>query len=756
MNYAEKGALKNGNGDGGKRNGQKTAGHLTGMMYLKFSFLVIFSFAAVFYLSVKIFRLKNEYGDEYERKAISQLINWGSGSEQSIRPNRGAILDRNRQTLAYSTVVYNVFVDIRLLSQRNKEIIQKSFETVNSVLGIPMGELYALLDTDEEGRLIKDTNYYVIAKQLPQSIAAEISKDAPWDVYLEEDSKRSYVYGGVAPQVIGFVRDVGWGLEGYYDKELSGTYGRAFRTYDSNGKSVVSERVEPEEGYTLISTLDLSIQQSSEKIAEKYGKEYNADNACVIVMNPNTGEILSMASYPSFNLNDPLNLEYVTKEQYALDWSELTQAEQIEKLYTLWKNYNITSTFEPGSIFKPITVAAALEEGIISTSDTYYCPGYKQVAGYTIHCHLRSGHGHLTLDEALAQSCNVALMDIAEKMGRETFYKYQRDFGYGEKTGVDLPGEESASALLHSLSGLGTSELATSSFGQRFNCTPLQAITAFCALINGGDLHSPYVVSQILDQNQGVVSERKPEAVRKVISKETSDYIREALIGTLVYGTGKKAFIDGYTIGGKSGTAEQGIRDTEGYHFVSSFIGYFPAEAPEYVALVMIVNPEGTPPSASVMFKELVLDIIGSKAIPPSTSVAANGQDSMTLGDYRGKPLIEAVKSLNNIGVDFELIGGSGTVIGSQFPAPGTKITKDSMVFLMIEEGEDGDLGEIPDVAGMTAKVAAEAVSNAGFTPVVSFDNPENDDGDAALVYEQMPGPYLRLPKGVEVKIKAK
>lgn len=750
MSFADEYERLYGNGKSRKKRGKT---HKTGLMYFKFIVMMLACIAALVYVCYKIIWYKNTKGAEYEQRTIMQLINKDATSDVPIRPNRGAIMDRNKQTLAFSTIVYTVFADIRLLDYRindgKEAVVEETFKKASEILDIPEEDLWALLAKDSDGKLIFDTNYKIIATQVPQSVASALKSAKLYDIYTEEDSKRSYVDGTLAAQVIGFTRgDSAWGIESRYNKELTGTYGREFRTYDSNGRSVVSERVEAQEGYTLITTLDLYIQQCAERNVTKYGREYGAQYAAYIVMNPNTGEILAMASYPSFNLSDPLNPAYITNPDMAESYAQLNQQSLVDNFNRMWNNFNVTSTFEPGSIYKPITVAAALEEGIIITDDTFACNGGNTVNGVFIKCN--STHNTVTVRQSLARSCNVAMMKIAEKMGREIFYNYLQDFGFGERTGIDLPAE--VSGLLHTYSQFQNVELATASFGQRFTVTPIQAITAFSALINGGYLYKPYIVSQVIGANNTVVSERKPEAVRQVISKETSDFLRDALVDTLVYGTGARAKIEGHNVGGKSGTAEQGIKGSEDYHEAASFVGYFPADDPQYVVLALIYNPTGATPSASYMFRELVLDIIGYKHIKPVNDVNGQQASNMVMSDYTDKPLWIALQELNRLSLEYELIGNGDTVEG-QFPNPGASITLMTNVFLMLTQTGDEPLAEIPDLSGMTVREARAALTAAGFIATVAFDDHGNTYDDLNFVYDQMPGAYLKITPGVEVKI---
>ena len=595
----------------------------------------------------------------------------------------------------------------------------------------------------------------------------------------------------MAEKVIGFIRgDSIWGLESYYNDEMLGVPGRTFRTYEENN-SIVTRQEKAQKGHTLVTTLDQTMQQYAEEACKTAYDAYNPVNTSVIIMNPNTGEVLAMAQYPSFNLNDPTELTQMSNSEFKAQWDALNDEQRLELANKSWKNFNLSETFEPGSIYKPVVAGMALEEGVISENDTFYCPGVKSVAGYEIHCHKTSGHGTLTLEEVLANSCNVGMMEIMTKLGPEKYYKYQKDFGFGEKTGIDLPGEVSASSLLYTLEQLNLAEQATSSFGQGFNCTAIQAINAFAACINGGNLMKPYLVSQIIDENGSVVKENQPTVVRRVISEETSDYLRKALESVVKpTGTGKKAVINGYAVGGKTGTAEQGVRGSGEYTL--SFIAYLPVENPDIIAMTVIHKPpnyyDGCDISPVPMLREILVDIINYKAIPPSYSstdeeINIAASDEVTLKDYTNQNLQEAISDLNAQGVDFELIGGGGSIVTKQYPEANTSVTKGSKVLLYISQEDGKELISVPDVVGLSPAGAQEMLETVGFkcsvyeegTGEEQNDNTSNvipaegEDTEGTTgagesqsepveksVYEQIPASGVKIEKGTIIKIKIK
>jgi stage V sporulation protein D (sporulation-specific penicillin-binding protein) len=408
-------------------------------------------------------------------------------------------------------------------------------------------------------------------------------------------------------------------------------------------------------------------------------------------------------------------------------WDTLTDEERSEYANKAWKNINISETFEPGSIYKPIVAAMALEEGVITPESTFVCNGSKQIAGLdkAISCWQHAGHGTIDVQGVLAGSCNVGMMDIISKLTPEVYLKYHHDFGFHQKTGIDLPGEAAADSdsLQYNLDTLHTAEMATSSFGQGFNCTALQALNAFNATINGGKLMRPYVVSQVVDADGKIVKENSPQVVRQVISQETSDYMRKAMQATVSpTGTAKKAVIQGYALGGKTGTAEQGARDKT--NWTLSFISYLSVDSPDIVVMTVIHRPEdyydGCDISPVPMLRGIMEKIINYKAIPPSTTSSDTGSDygsnMIELKSYQGKNLKSSIEELIGLGLDFDIISAGGDTITNQYPAAGTAIEKGGKVMLSVQSNGTTATKEVPNVVGMDSQSAKEMLEAVGFS----------------------------------------
>ncbi|WP_250277350.1 penicillin-binding transpeptidase domain-containing protein [[Clostridium] colinum] len=761
--------------------------------------MLIITFGLIFVGIFRVMAIKTNSGDEFEKRAIENQIN--KVTDKTINANRGSILDRNNQPLAISSTVFNVALDLRILSELKPEETTTIFTKVSKILNMNINELNQYLIKDANGKLKpeNDTHWKIIKKKIPYDVGKKLEAEKLTGVHLEADTQRNYPQNNTASQTIGFIMgDTSWGLEKFYNEQLTGTPGRIYRTYETN-TSIVTNDIEPIKGNDVVTTIDLTLQQYAEEIVKNTYKSlspnHTPQNVSLILMNPKTGEILSMAQYPNFNLNNPNQISLLEDSSYKANFEKLPSDEQLKIKNSIWKNFAITDAFEPGSTFKAITVAAALEEGIISPNQTFYCAGYKKVADYTIRCHKRDGHGTLNLTEALEKSCNMAMLDIADKMGRNIFYKYQRDFGFGYRTGIDLYGEVKADTYILPVEKLNITELATSAFGQTFTATPIQIITAFAATINGGNLMRPYLVSQIIDENGNIVEEKGPEVVRKVISEDTSNFLRVAMIETLEQGgTGYKANIKGYNIGGKTATAQQGRRSDNIYTL--GFAAYLPAEDPQYLMLATIDKPKDyikAPPgtvSPVPMVKEFSQKIIEYKAIPPSdTSLIKEdnktSNNQVLLKDYTNKSLKEAIQMLNSSGLDFQIVGGGGDTVVKQIPAPNTAIDKDSKVLLYVQSKSDGkELIAVPDVKNLSLDEATKLIKELGFEASViqeqlnekekNMENKNNnniedeqnieansndktkENNSSKKVFEQIPEAGIFIEKGSIIKIKVK
>lgn len=689
--------------------GMKATGKLAFILFLFVSLLVG--------LGGRVYYIKTVHGQEYEIRAKTQQT---SRYDKIIPPNRGSIVDRNKQVLAVSTTIYNIVLDARVLSQAKAEEQKKTLETLTATFPeLDYATLQGYITINPETKAPNlDTNWKYLVKGVDRKVKEEMEAKEIKGIVYEKDTQRKYPLHTTACHVIGFNRSLG--IEKQYDSDMAGSPGRSFISYDGTN-SAVSQDFAPKDGNTVVTTLDYTIQQYAEQAVEQAITEFPAVNAAAIVMNPNTGEVLAMADTNKFDLDDPSNPLALSDSSFKAAWDTMSEEDRSNYLNKTWRNFNVSDAFEPGSIFKPMVVAMALEENIIKPTDTFYCPGSKQVADRKIRCNLISGHGTLDVADVLKFSCNVGMMDIGERLGRKLFYKYQMDFGFGSKTGIDLPAEASSPSWYYSEERIGPTELATMSFGQSFNCTPIQAITAFSAVINGGNLMKPYIVSQVIDKEGKIIKENKPEIVRKVISQQTSDIIRVDLKKTIEEGTGKKARIEGYSIGGKTGTAEQGDRKKNEH--VLSYIAYLPVEDPDIIVMCIINRPTGFADgiqSPAPMTKALLQNIIKYKAIEPeyvsdeSEKETKNTTGKTKLKDLTGQKLYDVVPYLDTIGLNSKVIG-SGNLITNQVPHEGVEVEEESEILLYVtkEENETGDVS-VPNVEGKSYNEAVTILNDAG------------------------------------------
>lgn len=581
-------------------------------MQKKLVMLYVAIILAFVFLVGRITHINASKGDEYTKLVLEQQ----QYDSRTIPYKRGDIMDRNGTKLATSERVYNVILDVKAMTS-DEDYIEPTIQVLKDCFDIDETTVRALIQESPNSR------YNILLKGIDYNKAKEFEKiDEDNEnypnvkgIWLEDDYVRKYPYNSLACDILGFTVDgnVGnAGIEASYNSILNGTDGREYGYLDQD--STVEHTVkEPVNGNTVVSTIDLQVQSIVEKHILAFNEEHKneatvgegSQNTGVIVMNPQNGEIIAEASYPNFDLNSPRDLsKYYTEEQLKA----MSDEEQLEALNALWRNFCVSDTYEPGSTMKPFTVAAALETGALTGEESFYCGGMLHVGDHDIHCINRSGHGTQTLKEAVENSCNVALMQIADLIGVEDFCKYQHIFGFGELTGIDLPGDASTAGLLYTPDNMDDASLATNAFGQNFNVTMTQLAAGFCSLINGGEYYEPHVVKQIQDENGNVISNEEPVLVKRTISQETSTMVKDYMRGVVLNGSGKKANMDAYEVGGKTGTAEKLPRDNGKY--LVSFIGYAPQENPEVVIYVVIDEPNASDQAQSAFAVQLARDIM--------------------------------------------------------------------------------------------------------------------------------------------------
>ena len=574
----------------------------------KLGVMIIIILLAFGGLCVRLVYITRDNQESYQKKILTQQ----RYDSTTLPFKRGTITDRNGTILAVSEKVYNVVLDCKVMldDERSKE---PTLSALAECFGLSRSDLDAYVENNP------NSQYYVLKKRLTYdeispfldkekevaAEAAEFNKTADSDnqkgvingVWFEEEYTRRYPNNSLACDVIGFTgtdNNGTYGLEEYYNDELNGTNGREYG-YLNDDATLERTTIAAVDGHSLVSTIDANIQAIAEKYILQFNEEYRdaaregagSYNTGCIIMNPNNGEILAMASYPSYDLNNPKDLSaYYTEEEIKEMQDNNTYYDTLNQL---WRNFCISDTYEPGSTAKTITIATGLETGKITGNETYQCAGGLQVADHYIRCNVRSGHGTLDVSGALEQSCNVALMEIGEAIGVKTMIKYENIFNLGLKTNIDLAGEARTASLVYNESTMGESELATSSFGQGFNVTMIEMAAAFSSIVNGGYYYEPHVVSKITNSTGDTVRNIEPRVLKQTISETTSAQMRQYLYAAVAEGTGKSARPAGYAIGGKTGTAEKVPRDHK--HYVVSFIGCAPADDPQIVIYVVVDEP---------------------------------------------------------------------------------------------------------------------------------------------------------------------
>lgn len=578
--------------------------------------LIIFVLLAFAGLGLKLLFINMTKGEQYKKTVLSQQ----SYDSITIPYKRGDILDSNGNKLATSDKVYNLIIDAKQMLSK-EDYLEPTMTALKTCFPeFPEGEVRAFIASNP------NSQYYVTLKQLEyERMAAFVEMQNNTEeypnikgVWFEEEYRRVYPNGSLACDVIGFTgkdNSGNYGLEQYYNSVLNGTNGREYG-YLNDDETLERTTIPATDGYNIVSTIDGNIQQIVERYIKEFNDEYTnaartgngARNVGCIIMDVNNGNILAMAGYPVFDLNNPRDTSALigspmVNEKGNIDYeAEVITAENIDTLLSddaktyqnlnyLWKNFCISATYEPGSVAKPFTVAAGLESGKMSGNEYYTCNGQLHVGDHDIKCHnyKTGGDGTLSVQESIEKSCNVALMLMGRQIGKSTFLEYQEKFNFGLKTNIDLYGESRTSSLVFNTQSMGDTELATSTFGQGYNVTMIQTIAAFASLINGGYYYEPHVVKQITALDGSIVENISPRVLKQTVSASTSELIRQYCKGVVDNGTGKTARPAGYSIGGKTGTAETVPRDKINY--VVSFMGYAPTDNPQIAIYVVVDRP---------------------------------------------------------------------------------------------------------------------------------------------------------------------
>ncbi|MBP8641120.1 MAG: PASTA domain-containing protein [Oscillospiraceae bacterium] len=696
--------------------------------------LIVCGIVAFAVLGLRLFKLQILDHDFYETAAIEQQVR-----ETTVTAARGTIYDTNKKILAMSASVDNIYIspaEIKIYDEDPTLIAQG----LSEILGV-----------DYESILAKTANtkswYQTISRKVEPEISDKVrefkNEHDLKGVKIEEDSKRYYPYSSLAAQVIGFVGSDNTGLSGvelYDNNMLTGVNGRIVRAKNAAGTDMLFTNFEDyydaQDGEDVVLTIDSTIQYYVEKHLEQAVRDYDVQNgACAIAMDVNTGAILAMASLGNFDLN---NYQIVDEDAQAIidaEADETKKQELLNKAQLLqWRNKAISDTYEPGSTFKIVTLSMALNEGVISTNDTFYCGGSVEVTGRTepVKCWKTTGHGSQTLTQALQHSCNVAFVNIGLRVGAEKFYDYCEAFGFfnsssdpdaqlSGKTGIDLGGE--SGSIWWSKNKFSNpndkSELAAASFGQTFNITPLQLITAVSACTNGGYLMKPYLIKETLNSDGTSASKTEPTVVRQVISEQTSKTVcslLEQVVGDKTEGTGKNAYVAGYRIGGKTGTSEKVAQDAAGgeKEYFVSFIGIAPIDNPKIAILVILDTPSTSTgiyisggqmgaPTVGKMFT----DILPYMGYQPQYSEDELTKVDKTVPDIEGMSSAEALSKAESSGLTARIIG-TGATVTAQIPAANSVVAAGSQMIIYCDATPSAEMEVMPDLTGMTYSVAKQ------------------------------------------------
>ncbi len=737
--------------------------------------LVGFGIVTFLLLAGQLYAIQIRDHDMYQEKAIGQQT-----MDNAVAANRGQISDANGKVLAMSATVYDV-----ILSPKDFEKVQQSWDDRNAKnpgkLDYPRPEagdvaaaLGEILSVDPEKlrkKLEKESYYEVAASRVEDELAEAVralvvERHLSNSVYLVPTTKRYYPYGSLACQVLGWVNwkndnKGAYGMEALYEEELAGRTGRVVTAKNGTGSEMkysFQDYYDASDGNDLNLTLDATIQYYCERILEKGIEMYDVqDGGFVIAMDPKTGAIKAWATSPNFDLNDPWGITDPVLDRYleTVRQDPTTSEEAYRKALGntqtwQWKNRAISDTYEPGSTFKSMVLAAALEEGVINENSTFYCPGYYRVGNEEIGCSQKTGHGSQTLAQAVANSCNPAFMMIGQALGAEKFYDYLVDFGFLEATGVDMQGESTidpvSSGLIWSRgkftapSTRQNAYLATASFGQRFQITPLQLITAASSVINGGHLMQPYIMESVTDPEGNVVAQNEPTKVRQVISEATSERCRKILEGVVDGGTGKRAYVPGYRIGGKTGSSEtvkagEGLILSRGKDYtIVSFLGFAPADDPQIVVLLAYNAPKPAAPGSNLTAKdyyisggnmaapmagELLSNILDYMGIEKSYTEDEQAMIDVTVPNLVGQEAGVGQQAAQNAGFGVRTVG-EGATVTAQIPVGGAVIPSGSEIVLYLGEEKPTDLVAIPDIRGKTASQAQAALEQYGLYLKVS------------------------------------
>ena len=725
----------------------------------RYKFILIILILCFIALIVRLLLLQFKEGPSLKEKAYNQQT-----SSNVISAKRGIIYDSTGKVLALSSQVDTISVNPKKIVGSNDEETKAKKEKIAHAFS----DIFELDYNEVLEKLNSTNNLETIVRKVEKD---KIDKFKTWmednkisvGINIDEDSKRTYPYSSLASNLIGFCGNDNNGLQGIelkWDDVLSGTNGKVITSQDAVQEQIPDANetyIPAENGSNIVLTIDANIQSIVEKNLKQAVEDNNCKNGGIaLAMDPRSGDILAMASYPNYNLNTPFE---PNTDDLKSTWETLSAEDKTNALNKIWRNRTVSDTYEPGSTFKLLTSAVALEENIVSEDvpGNFTCIGYEEVNGIQIKCWRKVPHGSQSLRQALENSCNPAFMQLGKKIGAKKLYKYYDAFGLFEKTGVALPGE--ATGIFHKLDNVRNVELATMSFGQRITVTPLQLVTAVSAIANGGELMQPRIVKQVINTDTNSITNIETNKIRHVISKTTSERMLGLMNSVVSEGTGHTAQVAGYSVGGKTGTSEpMAGREEDGY--VASFIAVSPTENPEICLLVALYDPQGIShqggtvcgPVISRILSE-VLPYIGSTSTDISNATISSNSNSndtlVTIPDIRNKTLTEAKKILTQSGFkcNYSVNGDENSLlVTDQIPSAGTTLQNGSIVCLYTEENSVRVSVNVPDLSNMTVQEAINTLNSKNLN--ISF------EGNGTIIQSQDIKKDTSVEEGTVVKVK--
>lgn len=707
-------------------------------------FLMTTTVARVFYLTIV-------RGEELSEKAETQQL-----KDTEITAMRGTIYDSNGNVLAQSASVWNVFIDPLNIKDKQRDLIVDEFA---NLFGYDADEKKEFYD-----RTTHQNHYELVEKKVENNIKEKLSKFVSKNelggcIGTEQTTKRYYPYGTLASSVIGFTGadDQGLsGIEAYYDEQLTGTNGRIITAKDAKSNNIANDyetSIAATDGDSIVLTINQTIQYYLEKGLRETMNEYQAKGAYGVVMNCNTGAVLAMSSLPDYDCNEPYKLTYSKDKKAIKKLSDKTAKQEAESaaVQNQWRNFTVSDTYVPGSVFKTFVASAALEENVVNLNTTYNCTGSIQVDKYKMKCHYHPGHGTQTLTQGLENSCNPFFITIGQKLGVHNYFKYFDAFGFTQKTNIDLPGE--ASPQYYKEDQYGIVELSSASFGQTNSLTPIQVCTGLCAIANGGKLLQPYLVSSIADANGKTVKKTQTKEIRQVISADTSEKVRKMMKSVVDNGTGKNGYVAGYSVGGKTGTSTKlgESKNGEGDKYIVSFGAIAPSDDPEIAMLIIVDEPNqdlGGGALCAPIAAQVTQEAMNVLVIEPKYNDSEMKDLSKQTPNVVGKSLDEAKKTLEENNLNFVVVGDDSTIT-RQCPSGADTIPNGGTVYLYTDDSEKQTVN-VPNFSGLTVNEAKDLASSSNLNIQIAGNSMSSG---TVVAYRQSEETQAKVEKGTVVTV---